>query len=67
MVGRITRVLVDADDDPPRLYRQPAAWVHINAFPEGNWGAAGQVVGLADIAGYVVTGSLPAAPAAVRG
>ncbi|SRR6266536_129071 len=67
MVGRITRVLAAADDDSRRLFRHPAAWVHINEIPEGNWGAAGQVVGLADIARYVVTGSLPATPAAAHG
>jgi hypothetical protein len=41
------------------------AWVHINEIPEGNWGALGRVVGFADIAGYVLTGSTSAAGAPV--
>ncbi|MQA86691.1 MAG: hypothetical protein GEV03_19175 [Streptosporangiales bacterium] len=53
MVERITRVLADGDQDPQRLYREPVAWVHIVEIPDGNWGAMGQVVRLADIAQYV--------------
>jgi len=63
MVDRITRVLASSDDDPDRFYREPVAWVHINEIPEGNWGALGRVVGFADIAGYVITGSTTPAPA----
>src|SRR5450631_564115 len=59
MVDRITRVLAEADDDPQRFSRDPVAWVHINEIPEGNWGALGRVVGFADIAGFVTTGSIP--------
>jgi phenylpyruvate tautomerase PptA (4-oxalocrotonate tautomerase family) len=65
MMERITRVLAEIDDDPQRLYREAAAWIHINEIPEGNWGAVGRVVGLADIAGYVATGALLSAPAAI--
>jgi phenylpyruvate tautomerase PptA (4-oxalocrotonate tautomerase family) len=60
MVERVTRVLAASDDDPGRLAREPVAWVHINEVPEGNWGAMGRVVGFADIAGFVVTGQVPA-------
>jgi len=54
MVERVTAVLARAEDDPRRLEREPAAWVHITEIPEGNWGALGRVVRLADIAAYVV-------------
>lgn len=57
MVQRITAVLAEVDDDPQRLYTDPVAWVHINEIPEGNWGALGRVVGFADVAGFVTTGS----------
>src|SRR5262249_5979723 len=66
-VARITRTLAEIDDDPERLYGEPAAWVHINEIPEGNWGAPGRVVGLAGIAEFVSTGALPAASAAIQG
>lgn len=65
MVARVVAVLADADDDPGRLYNEPVAWVHINEIPEGNWGALGRVVGFADIAGYVLTGSTTGAGAPV--
>jgi phenylpyruvate tautomerase PptA (4-oxalocrotonate tautomerase family) len=51
------------DPDAERLYREPAAWVHIHEVPEGNWGAAGRPVGLRDIIGYVATGELASTPA----
>ena len=63
MIERITRVLAQSDEDPERFYREPVAWVHINEIPEGNWGALGRVVGFADIAGYVITGSTTPVPA----
>jgi phenylpyruvate tautomerase PptA (4-oxalocrotonate tautomerase family) len=63
MIERITRVLADAERDPQRLYQEPVAWVHINEIPDGNWGAFGRVVRLADIARYagatVLIGKLP--------
>jgi phenylpyruvate tautomerase PptA (4-oxalocrotonate tautomerase family) len=65
MVQRITRVLADADDNPERFSLEPVAWVHINEIPEGNWGALGRVVGFADIAGFVVTGSTEPSHASV--
>jgi phenylpyruvate tautomerase PptA (4-oxalocrotonate tautomerase family) len=64
MVERITRVLAQADDDPERLYQHPMAWVHINEVPDGNWGARGQIVRLADIATFVTTGSVTSADGA---
>ena len=65
MIERVTRVLagVEENTDAERLYREPAAWVHIHEVPEGNWGAAGRPVGLRDIIGYVATGELAPAPA----
>lgn len=57
MVERVTRVLAEIDDDQGRLYREPGAWVHLSEIPDGDWGALGRVVRLADIAGYVLTGA----------
>jgi phenylpyruvate tautomerase PptA (4-oxalocrotonate tautomerase family) len=65
MIKRITRVLAASDDDPDRLHERPPAWVHINEIPEGNWGARGQVVRLADIVTYVTNGLPADSPAAV--
>ncbi len=60
MVERVSRVLAEAEEkaggDGDGLTRRPDAWVHITEIPDGNWGALGQVVRLADIAGFV-TGS----------
>jgi phenylpyruvate tautomerase PptA (4-oxalocrotonate tautomerase family) len=63
MIDRVTRVLASAEEDAGRLYREPAAWVHIHEVPEGNWGAVGRAVGLRDIVSYVSTGELAPAPA----
>jgi phenylpyruvate tautomerase PptA (4-oxalocrotonate tautomerase family) len=59
MVERVTRVLAEADNDPDRVYRTPAVWVHINEVPDGNWGAFGRVVRLRDIIEHV-TAAAPA-------
>jgi phenylpyruvate tautomerase PptA (4-oxalocrotonate tautomerase family) len=60
MIQRITRVLADADDEPGRLYDTPAAWVHINEVPEGNWGAFGRPVGLSDVIAFATQAAVPA-------
>lgn len=65
MVQRVTAVLARAEDDPRRLEREPAAWVHVNEIPEGHWGAMGRVVRFADIAGYVVGAESAAAVGSV--
>lgn len=57
MVQRVTRVLAGAEEDSERLFRQPHAWVHIHEVPEGNWGAFGRQVGLADIVSLVAAGT----------
>jgi phenylpyruvate tautomerase PptA (4-oxalocrotonate tautomerase family) len=57
IIRRVTQVLADADDDPPRLWSDPLAWVHVTEIPEGNWGALGRVVRFEDIASYVQTGT----------
>ncbi|MEV4476308.1 tautomerase family protein [Nonomuraea sp. NPDC049504] len=53
IVRRVTRVLADADPHPERFAGPTAAWVHINEVPEGNWGAAGEVVRIEDIVALV--------------
>ena len=58
VIGRVTAVLAEVDDDPKRLYRQPDAWVHVSEIPEGAWGALGRQVRFPDIANYVLTGAI---------
>ncbi|TMR11349.1 hypothetical protein ETD86_36045 [Nonomuraea turkmeniaca] len=53
MVRRVTAVLAKVDDDPDRLYAEPAAWVHIVEIQDGGWGAMGRVVRLPDIVNFV--------------
>ncbi|MEV0246919.1 hypothetical protein AB0H76_10060 [Nocardia sp. NPDC050712] len=59
MVRRVTRVLADADEHPARFTEAGTAWVHINEIPDGNWGARGEIVRLADI--VAVASAQPAA------
>ncbi|MET8862001.1 hypothetical protein ABZW11_03500 [Nonomuraea sp. NPDC004580] len=56
IVQRVTCVLAEADTDPDRFAEPTTAWVHINEIPEGNWGAAGQIVRIEDIAAFVTSG-----------
>ena len=58
VVSRVTKVLAEADDDPDRFYSSAAAFVLIDAIPEGDWGGVGRVVRFNQIANYVMTGSL---------
>ncbi len=60
VIARVTRVLADADDDPERFYNSAAAFVLLNAVPDGDWGGVGQVVRFNQIANFVMTGSLEA-------
>src|SRR5690242_5100787 len=53
MVAAVTEAVLDAephgrDRDPMRV------WVFMNDVPEGTWGAGGRIMGLADIAGFVM-------------
>ena len=53
MVAAVTEAVLDAEEgsyprDPFRV------WVMMHEVPEGNWGAAGQVYRLKDIAGFVL-------------
>lgn len=53
MVDAVTHAVLDAE--PPGRERDPfRVWVFTNQVPEGTWGAGGIVVGLADIAGYIL-------------
>lgn len=45
LVTEITRILAEVDPDPDRLYREPAAEVHVLGVPEGGYGVFGRVVG----------------------
>lgn len=58
LVRRVTRLLAEIEPDPDRLYREPAAWVHVLEIPDGSWGALGQVVRLPDILSYITTGAV---------
>lgn len=49
VVSRVTRVLAEGEEDPRRLYDEPAAWVHVVGISEGSLGAFGQVMESADI------------------
>ncbi|MEV0685873.1 hypothetical protein AB0I35_18610 [Nocardia sp. NPDC050378] len=53
IVRRVNRVLAEADEDPARFADAATAWVHINEIPEGNWGAAGEIVRIEDIVALV--------------
>jgi YHS domain-containing protein len=73
LVERVTRVLTEVDDDPRRLYEgederqradgrgfhEPAAWVHIVELPDGQIGAFGRTMRLADITRMIVHGDAP--------
>ena len=50
MMARVNALLAKSDPDPSRFQSPLAAWVHINEVPDGNWGAAGNVVRVADVA-----------------
>lgn len=63
LVTRITRVLAEVDDDPQRVYREPAAWVHIVELPDSRIGAFGRPMPLADITRLIMRGDAPTHPA----
>lgn len=53
MVDAVTNAVLDAE--PPGRQRDPfRVWVFTSQVPEGTWGAGGNVVGLADIVGYIL-------------
>lgn len=54
LVSRVTRVLSEADEDPQRPHREPTVWVYLVEIPDGNMGAFGRVMRLADIMKMVV-------------
>ena len=54
LVAPVTRVLSEFEEDPQRLYREPSVWVHLVEVPDGNMGAFGRVLHLADIMKMVV-------------
>jgi phenylpyruvate tautomerase PptA (4-oxalocrotonate tautomerase family) len=53
MVAAVTEAVLGAEPDDRE--RDPMrVWVFINDVPEGSWGADGRIMGLADIAGFVM-------------
>jgi phenylpyruvate tautomerase PptA (4-oxalocrotonate tautomerase family) len=53
MVAAVTEAVLDAEPDDRE--RDPMrVWVLLNDVPEGTWGAGGRIMGLADIAGFVM-------------
>jgi len=53
MVAAVTEAILDAEPDDRE--RDPMrVWVLMNDVPEGAWGAGGRIMGLADIAGFVM-------------
>jgi phenylpyruvate tautomerase PptA (4-oxalocrotonate tautomerase family) len=53
MTAEVTEAILDAEpDDRPRDPMR--VWVFANEIPDGNWGAAGRTVRLADIAGLAM-------------
>jgi phenylpyruvate tautomerase PptA (4-oxalocrotonate tautomerase family) len=53
MVQAVTAAVLDAE--PEGRARDPfRVWVFTNQIPEGTWGGGGTIVGLADIAGFVI-------------
>ncbi|HET6918879.1 MAG TPA: tautomerase family protein [Jiangellaceae bacterium] len=53
MVAAVTEAVLDAE--PPGRPRDTfRVWVFTHAVPEGTWGGGGRVVGLADIATFVL-------------
>lgn len=53
MVAEITKNVLDAEPEG-RDRDAFRVWVFANEITEGTWGAAGQIFGLADIAGFVL-------------
>jgi phenylpyruvate tautomerase PptA (4-oxalocrotonate tautomerase family) len=53
MVGAVTDAVLDAEPEgrAPDPWR---VWVFTNQIPEGTWGGGGRIVGLGDIAGFVI-------------
>lgn len=49
LVTRVTNVLAEVDEDPRRAYREPVVWVHMIEVADGNMGAFGRVLRLADL------------------
>jgi YHS domain-containing protein/phenylpyruvate tautomerase PptA (4-oxalocrotonate tautomerase family) len=63
LVGRLTGVIAEAEDDPRRVYEQPDAWIHVHEVPSGHIGMFGQIVTTGDITHMAVTGERPRAAA----
>jgi phenylpyruvate tautomerase PptA (4-oxalocrotonate tautomerase family) len=54
MVEAVTNAVLDAE--PDGRSRDPSrVWVFTHEVPEGTWGGGGRIVGLAEIAGRVIT------------
>jgi YHS domain-containing protein len=54
LIARLTRVLAESDNDPQRLYQEPRALVQIIELPDGNLGAFGQPLRMAEIMKLVI-------------
>ncbi|HVV12010.1 YHS domain-containing protein [Amycolatopsis sp.] len=49
LVKAFTKVLADIDQQPSRLYDEPACWIHVLGLPDGVAGTMGRPLGEADL------------------
>lgn len=54
MVAAVTEAVLDAEEAMGRSRDPMVVWVFPTEIPDGNWGAAGRIFKLGDIAGYVM-------------
>jgi phenylpyruvate tautomerase PptA (4-oxalocrotonate tautomerase family) len=54
MVAAVTEAVLDAEEAMGRSRDPFIVWVFPTEIPDGNWGGAGRIVRLADIAGLVM-------------
>lgn len=62
MVEAATKAVLDAEPED-RSHDPSRVWVFANSVPEGTWGGGGRIVGLADIATFVLDGDTAAGTA----
>jgi phenylpyruvate tautomerase PptA (4-oxalocrotonate tautomerase family) len=54
LVAEVTRKVLEAEGSPIDLANAVRVWVFINEVPDGNWGGAGRIFRLRDIAKMVM-------------
>ena len=62
MVEAVTKAVLDAEPED-RSHDPSRVWVFASSVPEGTWGGGGRIVGLADIATFVLDGDAAAGKA----